>query len=68
MAAPHHRAGNIIGHDPVRTLAVKLGLGMGQHIMGFSGKADHQCGALRARAQGGQNVGVLGQLQRRHGA
>src|SRR6185369_6586465 len=50
VGAAHHgfgsAAGNVIGDDPVGTLARALGGGMGDHVLRLRRKADQQAGAL----------------------
>ena len=57
-----------VGHEQGYLLAQPFGLGVGQQVFGFGGKAHaKQCATLclRAARDGGENVGVFGKLQGR---
>src|SRR5260370_12089005 len=57
---------DVVGEDPVATLARQLLARVAHDLLGFGGKADDEGGPAIARlAQGLQDVGGLGQLERR---
>src|SRR5689334_15398318 len=54
--------GDVIGDDEIAALAGKLGLALGNHVAGFSGKADDEARAPRRIAgDGAENVGIFDQ-------
>src|SRR3546814_16788934 len=64
--AAHRVGGDIVGDDPVASLAVELRPRMVDHVVGLGGKADQQRGALRALSEAGKNIGILGERERGH--
>src|SRR6056297_960899 len=69
ILGPAHDArpgAHVVGEDPVAAFAGALGRGVGDHVTGLGGKAhDEARSPLVHRAHGGEDVGVLGKLQRR---
>ena len=69
--APHNagRRRDIVGDDPVAALALALGAGICDHMLGLRGKADDEARPLRfALGDGRENVGVFDERKLRRAA
>src|SRR3546814_14943489 len=63
--APHRVGGHIVRDDPVTSLARELRLRVGNEVVRLGGETDQQRRALRTLGQPRENVGILGERQRR---
>jgi hypothetical protein len=63
--ATHDVARDVVGDDPVGALAGPLGGGVLDNLLGLGGEAHHQLRAVRISGEQREDVGVLGERERR---
>jgi hypothetical protein len=70
VARPPHdlrRRADVVGDDEIAGFPGELGLGVLDEVLGLRGKADDDVGPVGAGGDGLEDVGVLGEFERRRG-